>query len=200
VNWGAIADVGVVAQDEQLEQFLRYTGLRGINTAEALDVLKVSLARNTTQFGVTVISSWADWARFETRGATSPRFASLIAADSAGKDNSMRDVLIEELSQLDAGDQVELLGSLIVEIIASVLKSDPASIPIDSALSQLGVDSLMATEFQLQLDAKLGLSISIMELLGDVTIRSLSRQSLKTLLMPTAGVNAVLPTAVSVAT
>jgi NAD(P)-dependent dehydrogenase (short-subunit alcohol dehydrogenase family)/acyl carrier protein len=200
VNWGAIADVGVVAQDEQLEQFLRYTGLRGINTAEALDVLKVSLARNITQFGVTVISSWADWARFETRGATSPRFASLIASDSEGKDNSMRDVLIEELSQLDASEQVELLGSLIVEIIASVLKSDPASISIDSALSQLGVDSLMATEFQLQLDAKLGLSISIMELLGDVTIRSLSRQSLKTLLMPTAGVNAVLPTAVSVAT
>ena len=195
VNWGAIADVGVVAQDEQLEQFLRYTGLRGINTAEALDVLKVSLARNTTQFGVTLISSWADWARFETRGATSPRFASLIATDSAGKDNSMRDILIEELSQLDASDQVELLGSLIVEIIASVLKSDPANIPIDSALSQLGVDSLMATEFQLQLDAKLGLSISIMELLGDVTIRSLSRQSLKTLLMPA---NAVLPTAVSV--
>jgi acyl transferase domain-containing protein/NAD(P)-dependent dehydrogenase (short-subunit alcohol dehydrogenase family)/acyl carrier protein len=192
VNWGAIADVGVVAQDEQLEQFLRYTGLRGINTSEALEVLKVSLARNATQFGVTVISSWADWARFETRGATSPRFASLIAADSAGKDNSMRDILIEELSQLDPSDQVELLGSLIVEIIASVLKSDPASIPIDSALSQLGVDSLMATEFQLQLDAKLGLSISIMELLGDVTIRSLSRQSLKTLLVTGGGVAPVL--------
>ena len=61
-------------------------------------------------------------------------------------------------------------------------------IPIDSALSQLGVDSLMATEFQLQLDGKLGLSVSIMELLGDVTIRSLSRQSLKTLLVPGGGV------------
>ena len=186
VNWGAIADVGVVAQDEQLEQFLRYTGLRGINSGEALDVLKVGLARNIAQFGVSMITSWADWARFETRGATSPRFASLIAGDSQGKDNSVRDLLLEELSQLDPGEQVELLANLIVEIMAAVLKSDPASIPIDCSLNQLGVDSLMATEFQMQLDTQLGLNISIMELLGDATIRTLARQSLKSLLVPSS--------------
>ena len=188
VNWGAIADVGVVAQDEQLEQFLRYTGLRGIESAEALAVLKVGLARHVPQFGVSMISSWADWARFETRGATSPRFASLIATDSEGKDSSVRDALLEELSQLDPNDQVELLATLIIEIIASVLKSDPATIPIDCSLNQLGVDSLMATEFQMQLDTQLGLNISIMELLGDATIRNLARQSLKSLLMPTSPV------------
>lgn len=197
VNWGAIADVGVVAQDEKLEEFLRYTGLRGINSAEALDVLKVGLARNVTQFGVTVISSWADWARFETRGATSPRFASLIAADSQGKDNSMRDVLMGELLQLGSDEQVDLLASLILEIIASVLKSDPASIPVEQSIDRFGVDSLMATEIQMLLDSQLGLNISIMELLGDATIRSLAKQSLKSLLssastVPTisSGVNA----------
>ncbi len=84
VNWGAIADVGVVAQDEKLEQFLRYTGLRGINSAEGLDLLKQGLARNVAQFGVSVITNWNDWARFETRGGKSPRFAGLIAADSQG--------------------------------------------------------------------------------------------------------------------
>lgn len=196
VNWGAIADVGVVAQDEKLEEFLRYTGLRGINSAEALDVLKVALSRNVTQFGVTVISSWADWARFETRGATSPRFASLIAADSQGKDHSMRDLLIGELLQLPPDEQVDLLANLILEIIASVLKSDPASIPIEQSIDRLGVDSLMATEIQMLLDGQLGLNISIMELLGDATIRALAKQSLKSLLSAApsvATVNSVTP-------
>jgi NAD(P)-dependent dehydrogenase (short-subunit alcohol dehydrogenase family)/acyl carrier protein len=182
VNWGAIADVGVVAKDEKLEQFLRYTGLRGINSAEGLQVLQQALARDVTQFGVTMITSWADWARFETRGATSPRFAKLIAADSQGKDNSLRDALVEELSKLERADQVELLAGLIVEIIASVLKSDVSSVPIDRAINLLGVDSLMATEIQLLLDNKLGVSVSILELIGDATIRSLASFAVKTLM------------------
>lgn len=181
VNWGAIADVGVVAQDEKLEQFLRYTGLRGMMSSEGLDLLKIGLARNTPQFGVTLITSWQDWARFETRGSTSPRFASLIAADSAGRDTSMRDALIAELSNLEPADQVVLLASLIVEIIASVLRSDPADIAIDRSIDSLGVDSLMATEIQMLLDSNLGLSVSILELIGNVTVRTLATQCLKTL-------------------
>jgi NADP-dependent 3-hydroxy acid dehydrogenase YdfG/acyl carrier protein len=182
VNWGAISDVGVVAQDEKLEQFLRYTGLRGISSKEGLDVLGVGLVRRLTQLGITMITSWADWARFETRGAKSPRFASLIASDSQVKDHSIRDALIEELSQLENADQVELLGGLIVEVIASVLKSDPSTIPLDCSINQLGVDSLMATEIQLLFDSKLGLTISILELIGEATVRSIATQSLKTLM------------------
>lgn len=181
VNWGAISDVGVVAQDEKLEQFLRYTGLRGIESSEGLSLLRSGLARGLAQLGVTMITSWADWARFETRGATSPRFASLIAADSQGQDNSTRDQLLAELSQLDPAEQVELLATLMAEIIASVLKADPSSVPFDKAINQLGVDSLMATEIQMLLDSQLGLSISILELIGETTVRSLATQSLKNL-------------------
>lgn len=195
VNWGAISDVGVVAQDEKLEQFLRYTGLRGIGSSEGLSVLRTGLARGLAQFGVTVITSWADWARFETRGAKSPRFATLIANDSEAKDNTLRDALVAELSQLEQADQIELLGALMVDIIASVLKADPAGISIDQSIDQLGVDSLMATEIQLLFDTKLGLSISILELIGNATIRSVATQSLKSLLPAIAESRPVAPVA-----
>lgn len=176
VNWGAIADVGVVAKDEKLEQFLRYTGLRGIESGEALEVMRVALSREVVQFGVTMITSWADWARFETRGATSPRFASLISADSQGQDTSTRDALVAELKTLNPSDRVELLTTLIVEIVAAVLKADPATIPFDKSINQLGVDSLMATEIQMLLDTKLGLSVSILELIGDTSVRMIATQ------------------------
>ncbi len=179
VNWGAIADVGVVANDEKLEQFLRYTGLRGITSTEGLELLRIGLSRQSTQFGVTMITNWSDWARFETRGATSPRFRTLIANDSQGKDSSSQHALVEELLKLDPADQVELLATLILEIVASVLKADPATIPIDKSIDQLGVDSLMATEIQMLLDTQLGLNISILELIGEGTVRSLAVQSLK---------------------
>ena len=182
VNWGAIADVGVVAQDEKLEQFLRYTGLRGISSMEGLEVMRSALARGIPQLGVTMITSWADWARFETRGGQSPRFAGLIAADSEAKDNTARDALIAEMTQLDPVDQVELMAALMREIIAGVLKADPESISVDRAIDQLGVDSLMATEIQSTLDAQLGVSISILELIGNSTIRAVAAQAVKTLM------------------
>ncbi len=181
VNWGAIRDVGVVARDEKLEQFLRYTGLRGIESREGLELLGQAMAREVTQFGVTIITSWTDWARFETRGSKSPRFATLIANDSAGKDSTMRDALIEELSKLDAADQIELLSTLIGEIIGAVLKLDASSIPFEQSLSQFGVDSLMATEIQMTLDAKLGINVSVLELIGESTIRSISKQAQQSL-------------------
>lgn len=182
VAWGAIADVGVVAQDDKLEQFLRYTGLRGIESSEGLELMATALVRNVSQLGITMITSWADWARFETRGSKSPRFATLIASDAEEKDCSIRDALISELSMLDDAERVELLGGLLIEVIASVVKSDPQSIALDCPINQLGVDSLMATEIQLLLDTKLGLSISVLELIGETTIRGLATQSLKTLM------------------
>lgn len=182
VCWGAIADVGVVARDEKLEQFLRYTGLRGIESAEGLEVLREAMARGVTQFGVTMITSWADWARFETRGAKSPRFASLIEADSAGQDSSARDALVEELESLSKPDQIELLASLIVEVLAEVLKSDPSAISIDCAISQLGIDSLMATDIQMMLDSKLGLNVPVLQLIGETTTREVAVGALGNLL------------------
>lgn len=181
VNWGAIGDVGVVANDEKLEQFLRYTGLRSISSSEGLELLRIGLSRQATLFGVTLITSWADWARFETLGSTSPRFRSLIEADSHGKDASTHIALIEELSKLDPSDQLELLAALMLEIVASVLKADPENIPIDKAIDQLGVDSLMATEIQMLFDTQLGLNVSILELIGEGTVRSLAALSLKKL-------------------
>ncbi|WP_417734960.1 SDR family NAD(P)-dependent oxidoreductase [Rosistilla oblonga] len=181
VCWGAISDVGVVARDEKLEQFLRYVGLRGLPSAEALGLLRQGLARDVTQFGMVLITSWADWARFETLGGKSPRFAALIEADSAPQDNALRDQLIEELSGLSDADQIDLVAGLIREIVGVVLKSDPEAIAVDRPVSELGVDSLMATEIQQMFDSQLGLKVSVLELVGEATIRSLAVGSLASL-------------------
>ena len=174
VNWGAISDVGVVADDEKLEQFLRNVGLRGLPSSEGLELLRVALARDVTQFGVVVIKSWADWARYETLGAESPRFASVIAADSAGEDSETRRQLLTELATLAPANQVDLMVQLIAEIVAAVLKSDAASIGTDRPINEMGIDSLMGTEIQVLFESKLGITVSVLELVGDATIRSLA--------------------------
>jgi acyl transferase domain-containing protein/NAD(P)-dependent dehydrogenase (short-subunit alcohol dehydrogenase family)/acyl carrier protein len=181
VNWGAISDVGVVTRDEKLEQFLRYIGLRGITSREGLTLLGQALQRDVTQFGVTVITNWGDWARYETLGGKSPRFASLIAADVNPADAAVRERLRAELAALPAPERFGVLAALIVEVIAGELQTTAESISIDRPINELGVDSLMGTEIQLVLESDLGIAVSVLELLGDTSIRTITDRTLKDL-------------------
>ena len=181
INWGAISDVGIVARDEKLEQFLRYVGLRGMESSEALSLLKIALARDLVQFGVTIIKSWAEWGRFEIRAGQSSRYQKLIASDATGQDTEARTALIAELSDLASEEQLEVLIVLITDVLASILKTDATQIPPSKPINELGVDSLMATEIQMVLEAKLGLKVAVLEILGDSTIQSLAKSSLGSL-------------------
>ena len=181
VNWGAISDVGVVTRDEKLEQFLRYIGLRGISSQEGLGLLGQALLRDVTQFGVTLITNWGDWARYETLGGKSPRFASLIAADANPADAAVRERLRAELVAVPAHERFEVLATLIAEVIAGELQTAVESISIDRPINDLGVDSLMGTEIQLVLERDLGVTVSVLELLGDTSIRTIAERTLKEL-------------------
>lgn len=177
INWGAIADVGVVTRDEKLEQFMRYMGLRGMESAEALHWLERALLRGVTQLGVTLITNWSEWGRYETLGAQSPRYAELIAAD-ASPDADPGAVLRTELAELPAADRFTVLASLVASLIADELEAAAESIPVDRPILDLGVDSLMATEIQLLLSRDLGISVSVLEILDDLTIRAIVDKAL----------------------
>ncbi|WP_277182759.1 type I polyketide synthase [Caballeronia sp. BR00000012568055] len=177
INWGAIADVGVITRDETLAQFMRYIGLRGMESAEALNWLGRAMYRGTRQLGISLITNWGDWARYETLGAKSPRFADLIAADVAGE-ASAADSLRAELVALPQADRFTVLSGLLASVLADQLETSADSIAIDRPILDLGVDSLLATEIQLSLDKNLGISVSVLEILNDLTIRGMAERTL----------------------
>ncbi|CAB3799694.1 Phthiocerol synthesis polyketide synthase type I PpsC [Paraburkholderia ultramafica] len=177
INWGAIADVGVVTRDEKLEQFMRYMGLRGMESAEALHWLERAMLREVTQLGVTLITNWSEWGRYETLGAQSPRYAELIAAD-ASPDADPGAVLRAGLAELPAADRFTVLAGLVASLIADELETAAEAIPVDRPILDLGVDSLMATEIQLLLSRDLGISVSVLEILDDLTIRAIVDKAL----------------------
>ncbi|MGF6596758.1 acyl transferase domain-containing protein/NAD(P)-dependent dehydrogenase (short-subunit alcohol dehydrogenase family)/acyl carrier protein [Paraburkholderia sp. GAS448] len=177
INWGAIADAGVVTRDDRLEQFMRYMGLRGMASEEALGWLGRALQREVVQLGIMLITNWADWGRYETLGSQSPRYAALIAADS-NPDLGARELLRGELAELPPAERFTVLASLVASIIADELETAAGSINVDRPILDLGVDSLMATEIQLLLDRDLGISVSVLEILDDLTIRGIVARAL----------------------
>ncbi|MFO0940905.1 MAG: SDR family NAD(P)-dependent oxidoreductase [Pirellulales bacterium] len=181
VNWGAIGDVGIVARDEKLEQFLRYVGLSGMESREALQYLGLAMIRQVPQVGVLIMKSWAEWGRFEVRAGTSARYQNLIAEDTVGGDSAAKSALMEELSKLHPDEQLEVLVALVTDVMAGILKTDAAHLHRSRPINELGVDSLMATEIQLALEQTLGLKIAVLELLSDSNILSLAKNSLASL-------------------
>ncbi|TWT93121.1 type I polyketide synthase [Neorhodopirellula pilleata] len=186
MNWGAIGDVGIVARDEKLEQFLSYVGLAGMESREALDYLRLAINRDVTQIGILLMKSWSEWGRFEVRAGTSPRYQKLIAGDATGVDSQARSALVDELALLESDEQLQVLIALITDVLASILKTDPSQIQPTRPINELGVDSLVATEIQMTLEQSLGLKVAVLELLGDSNIVSLAQTSLMMLLSENA--------------
>jgi len=177
INWGAIEDVGVITLDDKLGQFMRYTGLRGMHSAEALDWLERALARGLTQLGIMLISTWAEWGRYETLGAKSPRLAELVASDAVA-DNSAGDLLRAELAALPASERLVALAERVSALVARLLDISGQSIALDRPIADLGIDSLMATEIQLSLREELDIMISVLELSDGATIRTVVNDAL----------------------
>lgn len=177
INWGAISDTGIIARDEKLEQFMRYMGLRGMETREALQWLERAMRRDITQLGISLVSSWADWARYETLSQQSPRFIELIASDAeASNDASER--LREEIVALPETERFAVLSGLIVSLIADELEASADTVSIDRPILEFGIDSLMAAEIQVVLKNNLGISVSVIEILNNLTIRGMANDAL----------------------
>ncbi|PZP06938.1 Acyl transferase domain-containing protein [Pseudomonas sp. NFPP10] len=177
INWGAISDTGIIARDEKLEQFMRYMGLRGMETREALQWLERAMRRDITQLGISLISSWADWAQYETLSQQSPRFIDLIASDTeASNDASER--LREEIAALPETERFAVLSGLIVSLIADELEASTDTVSIDRPILEFGIDSLMAAEIQVVLKNNLGISVSVIEILNNLTIRGMANDAL----------------------
>lgn len=177
INWGAISDTGIIARDEKLEQFMRYMGLRGMETREALQWLERAMRRDITQLGISLVSSWADWARYETLSHQSPRFIELIASDTeASNDASER--LREEIVALPETERFAVLSGLIVSLIADELEASSDTVSIDRPILEFGIDSLMAAEIQVVLKNNLGISVSVIEILNNLTIRGMANDAL----------------------
>jgi acyl carrier protein len=179
INWGAIQDVGMIARDQTLRQYMRHTGMRGIESSEGLHWLERVLRRNVPQLGIMLISSWVEWQHYEALGSQSPRYAALIAADTTAADADVHNLLRAELEAIPAAERFAALTGKVVSLIATQLGLAAEGLLADRPILDYGVDSLMAAEIQMLLGTRLGISVPILEILdGRLTIRKIVERTL----------------------
>ncbi|MBV1920990.1 MAG: SDR family NAD(P)-dependent oxidoreductase, partial [Pseudomonadales bacterium] len=175
INFGAIAEVGMLEGDSRVEQHLTQIGLAPLKVGIALRGVGLAMVQNQTQIAIAETIAWERWAAYEVIGGTSPAFSKLVAEsrDAQGGDASLIEQLHRAVQTMTEEEGRQILRALIADVIALALKTSADRLKPDLAFDSFGVDSLMSTEIQIQLDQAIGINYSVVELLGHSTINSL---------------------------
>jgi NAD(P)-dependent dehydrogenase (short-subunit alcohol dehydrogenase family)/acyl carrier protein len=172
VNWGALAEVGMAANEELQRQF-QLMGIAPIRTEDALRGLEMVMRYQPTQVGVMDVD-WVQWGKFETTGGKSPLFVHLTGKGKGSLNSSLADAL----RAMTAEEQFDVAELMLAEQVAQTLRIPVERIDVKRPLTDMGIDSLMAVELQIAINVKFGVEFSALELTRGFSISQLTESLL----------------------
>ncbi len=171
VNWTAVADVGYVAQHGDIRAHLERSGFVPLTSRFLLQALGTLLKGAAVQAAVMRL----DWSRAGAHAlaATSPRLSRIVGV--SGRTSGDRAVASsqERLRTLAGPARREFLGACLREQAGKALGIATTSFDMDSPLTNIGMDSLLAIDFGLRLKKELGVDISVLRLMRGITLNHL---------------------------
>lgn len=191
VAWGAISDAGVIAKDQELGQRLtRATGVAGIASAEALGFLGRQMAQGAAAEPVSVYAQVNRTAiASQLPVLRTPTFPRLFSAAADGAAGSGED-LMERLAGLADAEAREVLRDVLGREVAGILRLPSEAVTGAAALSELGMDSLMALELRLTLEKKFGFELPLLSIGSGRTLDDLAAVALASLRAPETAASA----------
>lgn len=180
IHLGGVAGTGMLEEDERVSQHLLRIGITLINPQIALQGIGRALSKGLPHVTISELLQFDKWAAYETMANQSPSYLDLIAASGAASsaDTSLVDQLHQALAEMEEGEARAILQTLIAEVVAITIKTNPERLKPDLTFDFFGVDSLSSTDIKLHLEQKLGVSYSVIELLGAATIAKLADRAL----------------------
>ncbi|MGW3539763.1 SDR family NAD(P)-dependent oxidoreductase [Nocardia niigatensis] len=174
INWGAWAEIGQAAQDGR-DSRLGNRGIGSMTPAQGLEALEAVIMADPVQVAVLNLDV-ARWAQLYPSAATSP-FYSRLMNDMPQSDGDGTGTLIRRA--LRSGDRAEATAALaefLREAVARVIGIQPAELSVDTELTRLGIDSLMAVELRNKITAELRVELLPTALLKGPTVVQLEQQ------------------------
>jgi acyl transferase domain-containing protein/acyl carrier protein len=170
IAWGPIEDAGyLAARRDMREALVRRLATTPLTAAQALAALPAMLAS-----GLPVVAvATADWGK--TRHAL-PLLSTPMFSEIRYQDVSLADeeAIADTLDCLDPDAALALLQSIVSEEVARILRLSPDTIVPARPLSQLGMDSLMAVELRLALEARLRVDLPLLSLGEGTSVASIA--------------------------
>jgi NAD(P)-dependent dehydrogenase (short-subunit alcohol dehydrogenase family)/acyl carrier protein len=172
LNWGALAESGVVARDASLGGHLAAIGITGLDNRTAMQALESALRLSPAQIGAFLVD-WERWIDSNPKLADDPRFRELRES-SAGDGDDAASGLRAALAEASREQRLRALEDHLQEVLSGTLKMAKDSVPLDRKLNEMGVDSLLVLELGLGIHERIGVSFSAMEFLKGPSLQQLA--------------------------
>lgn len=177
INWGALAEVGHVAQHAEVEQQLGRHGLLYLSPTEALDGLEEGILSGVANLTVARID-WSRWASVNANAAAIKKTRRLAHFDVArnGDSDAPNETsgVLASLAGVAPGERLEAVAQHVATLVARVLGTSARRIDADLPLTEMGIDSLMAVELQTVMERDFGTAPPLAAVLQGASIRQLS--------------------------
>ncbi len=184
INWGAIASAGMAADNEDVKKHLELMGMNAFSVNDAMEAFSKAAPYEPIQLGIMDVN-WRRWAQFEPKGGASPRFIDLVEAESNSENQTSDDSLLDQLHFLEPQARLEMLMLLIAEQVSITLRLPVEKIDQQQSLTDMGMDSLLAGALQIELSARFGIELSLLEIIKGNSISQIAEIALKKLKIET---------------
>ena len=175
IGWGAIADAGYLARNEDLrDQLASKLGADPLSTRDAMALLERLVARDESNF----YAAGINWQRLRAGLPVLQArvFGELASGSERKADSGGPDDALSKLTEVSLEEAIALVSGILAEEIGQVLRLTPDKIDLGKSVFDLGMDSLMALELKLGIEDRFGIEIPVMALSEGGNITSLSAQ------------------------
>ncbi len=178
INWGPWA-VGMVKELNLIEHYKR-RGMDVIGPKSGIQVLEHMLGQRHAQ--IAVVS--AEWPVVLTYYPKQPPLFHHLALEDEDNDtdSEMELDIRQQLILTEADKQYALVEDKLINLVVKVLRLRRSNVDASVPLNSVGIDSMLATEMHNRIELVFGISVLVVDLLGNSTVSSLTEKLLEQML------------------
>jgi acyl carrier protein len=181
IGWGPILDVGVVAQNERLQSGLqKLTGISGMRVRDALGLMAQALEQPTGIPDTAVMTISPNEGMFSSERLAvlrSPTYQAFISGAHRVGNANAESIDLQAIASKEGVDAARRKVADVIGLqLAHVLHMRAEDISQVRPLGEIGLDSLMALELLMNLEALFGISIPLSGSSGGKTIADIADQ------------------------
>jgi phthiocerol/phenolphthiocerol synthesis type-I polyketide synthase C len=188
----------VLARSEMLRsRFHKLTGIRGMRAAEALDLMAqaLELPLSPDLAVMTISPTEGIFTADRLQVLKSPTYTNLARGSHTIGDSATGQLDLHELAKSKGIEAARLaLTEVIVAQLARVLHSREDEISRVRPVGEIGLDSLMALEFAMNIEDAVGIHVALSSAIGDLTIAGLANEIISQLELEPSQERAVVAT------
>ncbi len=157
INWGPLAEVGVVANNAAIGRRLDFIGLKSLSTHRAIGIFERFLGKQEKHLAAFHVDMNA-WQAAMGYHKLPSKFEELIVTDTTGTQQSNQE--LHSLVLNATGDtSLQLVADYLCDQLAKVIGIPQERIDRTLALQNIGLDSLMTVELHHRLETELDITI-----------------------------------------